>query len=90
MNKFQLLIDKLNLDGVVSTKAFGNSMLPKIKSGSKLTIEKFTTYEVGDIVFCKVKGNYYFHLITKMDNEKGYLIANNKGYEKWVDKIYIR
>ncbi|MFN4151150.1 MAG: S24 family peptidase [Candidatus Sericytochromatia bacterium] len=71
-------------------KAFGNSMLPILKSGSLLTFEKFDEYEINDIVFCKVKGRYIdAHKITKKDFNKGYLIANNQGYENgWTKTIY--
>lgn len=71
-------------------KAFGNSMLPIIKSGSLLTYEVKEKYEIGDIVFCKVRGKYIeAHKITKIDDKKGYMIANNKGFENgWTKKIY--
>lgn len=34
--------------------------------------------EVGDIVFCKVKGRYYTHLV-KAKGDRGVLIGNNHG-----------
>lgn len=71
-------------------KVFGNSMLPKIKSGSTLTFEVSDVYEVGDIVFSKVKGKYIdAHLITKIDAQGRYLISNNHGYDNgWTRKIF--
>ena len=61
-------------------KAFGNSMLPIIKSGSTLTFEKREFYEIGDIVFCKVKGRFIdAHKITKEDPNKGYMIYPSIG-----------
>jgi SOS-response transcriptional repressor LexA len=71
---------------------FGNSMLPILKSGSTLTFKAFDSYEIGDIVFCKVKGRYIdAHKITKIDANKGYMIANNKGWENgWTKTIYGR
>lgn len=73
-------------------KAFGSSMLPILKSGSLLTFEKSERYEIGDIVFCKVKGRYIdAHKIVKQDEGKGYLIANNHGWENgWTRSIYGR
>ena len=71
-------------------KVFGNSMLPKIKSGALLTYGVKEKYEVGDIVFCSVKGRKIdAHLITKTDQNKGYMIANNHGYENgWTKQIF--
>lgn len=73
-------------------KAFGASMLPILKSGTLLTFRREPAYTVGDIVFCKVKGRYIdAHKITKTDANKGYLIANNHGFENgWTKVIYGR
>ena len=73
-------------------KAFGSSMLPILKSGSLLTFEKADSYVIGDIVFCKVRGRYIdAHKIIKMDAHKGYLIANNHGFENgWTRIVYGR
>lgn len=92
MNKFERLKQELETAGTGRMKAFGNSMLPILKSGSLLTFEKATTYEIGNIVFCKVKGKYIdAHKIIKRDANKGYLIANNDGYENgWTKIIYGR
>lgn len=71
-------------------KAFGNSMLPILKSGSLLTFAKASTYMIGDIVFCKVRGRYIdAHKIVKIDAAQGFLIANNHGFENgWTKIIY--
>lgn len=90
MNKYDRLKKELEEIGTGSMKAFGTSMMPIIKNGSLLTFVKKETYEIGDIVFCKVKGRYIdAHKITKTDTNKGYMIANNKGYENgWTKTIY--
>lgn len=63
-------------------------MLPILKSGSLLTFKKETNYEVKDIVFCKVKGNYIdAHKIVKTHPNRGYLIANNHGHQNGWTKI---
>lgn len=92
MNKFERLKNELATAGRGRMKAFGNSMLPVLKSGTTLTFEKATDYRAGDIVFCKVKGRYIdAHKIIKTDTNKGYLIANNHGYENgWTKIIYGR
>lgn len=90
MNKFERLKNELEEKGSGKMKAFGNSMLPILKSGSLLTFTKKENYETGDIVFCKVKGRYIdAHIIIKKDKNKGYLIANNHGYENgWTGIVY--
>lgn len=90
MNKFERLKQDLETTGKGKMKAFGNSMLPILKSGSTLTFEKAIAYRIGDIVFCKVKGRYIdAHKITKTDTHKGYLISNNHGHENgWTRIIY--
>lgn len=92
MNKYERLKNELALLGTGKMKAFGNSMLPILKSGSLLTFEPANDYQIGDIVFCKVKGRYIdAHKIVKKDNDKGFLIANNHGYENgWTRTIYGR
>lgn len=90
MNKYERLKCELETDGTGKMKCFGNSMLPIINSGSLLTFCKKESYGIGDIVFCKVKGRYIdAHKITKLDQDKGYMIANNKGFENgWTKIIY--
>lgn len=90
MNKYNRLIVELESGKTGEMKVFGNSMTPKIKSGSLLTFESKSEYEIGDVVFCKVKGRFIdAHLVIKKDASKGYLIANNHGYENgWTKKIY--
>ena len=92
MNKFERLKNELATAGSGRMKAFGSSMLPVLKSGTTLTFEKVIDYQIGDIVFCKVKGRYIdAHKIIKTDTNKGYLIANNHGYENgWTKIIYGR
>lgn len=89
-SKYLRLIEELQQKGEGKMKAFGNSMLPILKSGSLLTFQKFDNYEINDIVFCKVRGRYIdAHKIIKKDNNKGYLIANNHGFENgWTKMIY--
>ncbi|MEK7432154.1 MAG: S24 family peptidase [Cyanobacteriota bacterium] len=89
-SKYLRLIEELNQNSQGKMKVFGSSMLPIIKSGSLLTFQKFEEYEISDIVFCKVKGRYIdAHKVTKKDKNRGYLIANNHGFENgWTRTIY--
>ncbi|MEO6302384.1 MAG: hypothetical protein ABIP51_04370 [Bacteroidia bacterium] len=58
-------LEKLQNGETFITSEKGNSMVPLITSGqehelSPITIDKV---EVGDIVYCKYKGNFYTHLV---------------------------
>lgn len=90
MNKYHRMIEDLEKNKTGQMKAFGNSMLPILKSGSLLTFEKSDSYDVGDIVFCRVKGRFIdAHKIIKKDKSGRYLIANNHGHENgWTRTIY--
>jgi hypothetical protein len=90
MNKYERLIKELEENGTGKMKCFGNSMTPILHSGGLMTFEKRTTYEMGDMVFCKVKGRYIdCHLIIQKNDKRGYLIANNHGYQNgWTRIIY--
>ena len=90
MNKYERLKSDLDIAGTGKLKAFGSSMLPILKNVSLLTFVKAEDYQIGDIVFCKVKGRYIdAHKIVKKDAGKGFLIANNHGFENgWTKIIY--
>ena len=89
-NKYHRLLAALKATGTGKMKCFGSSMTPILKSGSTLTFEVADEYEVGDIVFCKVKGRFIdAHKITKKDNAGRYLISNNHGHDNgWTRKIF--
>jgi SOS-response transcriptional repressor LexA len=92
MNKYSQLQQALETIGHGKMKCYGQSMMPILKSGSTLTFRKQTEYAIGDIVFCKVKGRFIdAHKIIKSHSHKGYLIANNHGFENgWTRKIFGR
>lgn len=73
------------------TSEKGNSMIPLIKSGQKHILEptKIEDVKVGDIVFCKVKGSYFTHLVTAKNDKKGVQISNNHGYiNGWTKQVW--
>ena len=89
MNKYERIVEELNSVGFGKIKLFGNSMNPLIKSGSLITFKKVQEYEIDDIVLCKVKSRFLSHKIIKKDRNRGYLIANNHGFENgWTKSIY--
>lgn len=65
--------------------------MPLIKSGQKHILSP-TTWEdcvVGDIVYCKVKGRFYTHLVLKKDAQKGLFIGNNRGgTNRWTKQVF--
>lgn len=84
-------LDKLNKGETFITSEKGNSMTPIIKSGQKhkLAPIKLKDVNVGDIVFCKVKGNFYTHLVKAKNEKKGCLIGNNKGGTNgWTKQVF--
>ena len=86
---YKLLINHLQEDKSIEIRPRGNSMQPKIYSKDLLKITSAYEYEVGDIVFCRVKGNYYIHLITAVTNDGSYQISNNKNHVNgWTKSIF--
>ena len=84
-------LEKLQNGETFITSEKGNSMVPLIKSGQEHKIAPITIEEVkvGDIVYCKVKGNFYTHLVKAKDDKKGCLIGNNKGgINGWTNKVF--
>ena len=88
--KYKRAMEELESDGISKMKVFGNSMTPIIKSGSLLTFETSEDYEIGDVVFCKVRGRIIdAHKVTQKSEQRGYLISNNHGYDNgWTRVIY--
>ena len=92
MNKYERFLHELKTTGSAKMKVFGQSMKPKIKSGSTLTYEVSETYEVGDVVCCKVKSKIIdAHLVTQVDGTGRYMISNNHGHQNgWTRQIYAK
>lgn len=82
---YELHKDNLAKGETVQFQPKGNSMAPKINSGDLVTVDPVENYgdiEKGDIVFCKVKGNYYVHLVQAVEQKMGgwrFQISNSKG-----------
>lgn len=77
--------------GEVSIRPSGNSMVPKIRSRQLVTIRKGNAgLKKGDIVFCKVRGSFYLHLVTALKGGQAQ-ISNNHGHVNgWcsLDAVY--
>lgn len=89
----KIIIEKLAAGEVIeSYREAGNSMTPKIKSRQPVTLARpdHSKLEAGDIVFCKVSGNYYTHLVTGVKPNQ-VQISNNHGHVNgWTtfDKVF--
>ena len=84
-------LEKLQKGETFVTSEKGNSMVPLIKSGQdhKLAPATIEDVKVGDIVYCRVKGNFYTHLVKAKDVQKGCLIGNNRGGTNgWTKQIF--
>lgn len=84
-------IEKLLAGETIISKEPGNSMLPLIKSKQPVKIEPTTwdKVEIGDIVYCKVHGRCFTHLVKAKDPDKGCQIGNNKGHiNGWTKQVY--
>lgn len=84
-------LEKLQNGETFVTSERGNSMIPLIKSGQehKLAPAKWEDVSVGDIVYCKVNGNFYTHLVKAKDEQRGVQIGNNKGgINGWTKQVY--
>ena len=85
-------IESLASSGVHVMKVTGQSMKPKIQSGSVLSFQKTDDYQKGDVVFCLVGSRYIdAHLITKVADDGRFMISNNHGHDNgWTRKIFGR
>ena len=84
-------IEKLQSGKTIISKEPGNSMLPLIKSKQPVKIApcKLEDLNVGDIAYCKVKGNIYTHLVTAKNEKRGVQISNNHGYVNgWTKTVF--
>jgi hypothetical protein len=84
-------LERLQNGETFVTKETGNSMVPLIKSKQEHVLSPVLIEDVvpGDIVYCKVKGNWYTHLVKAIDPLKGCLIGNNKGnINGWTKQVY--
>lgn len=85
--------EKLLAGESIITSEKGNSMIPLIKSGQEHELSPVVDWtkevKVGDIVYCKVAGRHYTHLVKAIDPVKGCQIGNNHGHiNGWTKSIF--
>ena len=84
-------LERLQSGETFTTSEKGNSMVPLIKSKQEHILKPIAWEEcnVDDIVYCKVKGNFYTHLVKAKNIDKGLLIGNNKGGTNgWTKQVF--
>lgn len=84
-------VDALTRGETIVSKESGNSMTPILKSRQpvKLAPILWGNANIGDIVFCKVHGNFYTHLVKAININRGCLIGNNHGHTNgWTKKVF--
>lgn len=84
-------LERLQNGETFTTNETGNSMVPLIKSKQDHILKPATweEVEVNDIVYCKVRGNFYTHLVKAKNEKKGCQIGNNKGgINGWTKQVY--
>jgi len=92
VNKYERVLSALERGEDATMKVFGHSMVPIIRSGSKLTFRRTDDYAIGDVVISRVASRVIdAHKITKVDADGRYLISNNKGWDNgWTRTVYGR
>ncbi len=84
-------IQKLLNGETIVSKEPGNSMLPILRSKQPVVLEpvNWEDCKAGDIVFCKVRGNCFTHLVKGKNVKRGLLIGNNRGrINGWTKNVY--
>ena len=69
----------------------GNSMTPKLQSRQPVRIAPTTweQVEIGDIVYCRVRGSFYTHLVHGKNIDRGVLIGNNHNHMNgWSKAVF--
>lgn len=85
------IMQRLQAGETVQTRLSGNSMTPRIKSRQLVTIKpcKLEDAQVDDVVYCKVRGNFYLHLVKQVGDDGRLLIGNNHGHlNGWTRSVY--
>lgn len=84
--------NKLLTGKVCLVQGFGQSMTPILKSGQVCEvspIDDTTLLEKGNIVFCKVHGHHYLHLISAIKGSQFQISNNHKHVNGWITKRNI-
>jgi hypothetical protein len=93
VNAKQMMVERLQRGETIhGYREGGNSMTPIIRSRQPVDIYPLPDNRpvVGDVVFCKVHGKYFMHLVKAIDGNR-VQIGNNHGHiNGWTtrEKVY--
>lgn len=91
MSRNAQIAERLTKGETVEWRPKGNSMRPLIKSGQLVTVEpcKLEDTKSGDVVFCKVNGRFFLHLVRIKAADGRVMISNNNGHDNgWTRTVY--
>lgn len=86
-----LLKEELNKKGELQLTVHGDSMLPLLKDGDTIKIEKYNEYKVGDVVayFVKVDNELKIVIHRIVLKRKEYLLTKGDN-NNFIDKIKVK
>jgi hypothetical protein len=93
MSRYTDIVSRLQKGEMVTYKEFGNSMLPKLKSGVTVNVSpcKLEDCKVGDIVLSKVRGAHYLHYVKAVGSDGKVQIGNAHGHiNGWTRSVFGR
>lgn len=89
-NENAIAMEHLRAGETIEIQGFGQSMTPRLKSGTickVCPVTEGTQLNKNDVVFCKVGGHFYLHLITAIKNGNTFQISNNHGHVNgWISR----
>lgn len=81
MSKGEQIRARIAAGEVVVNRESGNSMTPLLKSRQAVELRAVDRpLEKGDIVFAKVRGHFYTHLVSAVGDDGRVQISNNHGH----------
>lgn len=80
----------LNGETISNYKEGGNSMVPLIHHRQPVDIRPVDrALKIGDIVFAKVHGHFYTHLISALEGERVQISNNHGRVNGWTHKSKV-
>jgi translation initiation factor IF-1 len=84
---------ELERERSVTFTAHGDSMVPKIRSGDTVTVERFDPERMklkkGQIVLARVSGRLYLHLISALEGDRVQISNNKKHVNGWTQRSNV-
>lgn len=88
------VVKLLKEKGPIVNREPGNSMMPILASREPVILEPIDTLDnikKDDIVFAKIHGRFYTHLVHGVDEKQGILLGNNHGHvQGWTKKVFAK